>query len=423
MNQARPDESLARVFREEAGRVLASLIASFGDFDLAEDALQDAVAQALEAWRRAGPPRRPGAWLLTVARRRAVDRLRRDAQRHQKAAALAVYEREARSWHDFKDGEAIPDERLRLVFTCCHPALRRELQVALTLKTLGGLNTRELARAFLVPDATMAQRLARAKQKIRAAGIPYRVPAPEALPARLEAVQGVLYLIFNEGYAATEGASPTRADLCAEALRLADILRGLLRHPENDGLYALMTLHDARRPGRVDATGAIVPLDRQDRALWDGERIAEGTALLRRVLAFGQPGAYQIQAAISALHAEAPNAEATDWRQIAGLYAALAERAPSPIVLLNWELARSRVESPARALEQVEALRGELHHYQPFHAARADLLRRLGRSDEARAAYRDALALTTNRAEQRFLETRVAELAEPESPGRARRSV
>ena len=401
------------IVREGWGRVLASLVGRLRDFALAEDALQDAVVAALEHWPRNGVPAQPRAWLLQTARRKAIDRLRRDANFQAKRAELAVLHGLHRQAGQDDVDESIADERLRLIFTCCHPALAEAARVALTLRTLGGLATEEIARAFLVPEATMAQRLTRAKRKIKAAGIPYEVPEPDFLAERLGSVLSVIYLIFNEGYAATSGEAPTRGELCREAIRLGKILAQLVpEEPEAAGLLALMMLHDSRRVARADAQGDLITLERQDRALWDRELIAAGVRLLEGALARNNPGPYQIQAAISALHAQAPSTAATDWRQITLLYGKLYALHPSPVVRLNAAVAMSFAEGAEAALPTLAELerQGTLAHYQPFHAAYADTLRRAGRKAAAAKAYRQALALTRNTVEQRFLEGRLGDV-------------
>lgn len=401
------------IVREEWGRVLASLVGQLRDFALAEDVLQDAVVAALSHWPQAGVPKVPRAWLLQTARRKAIDRLRRDANFQVKSAELAVLQALDRQAGQDDMDQIIADERLRLIFTCCHPALAQAARVALTLRTLGGLTTEEIARAFLVPEATMAQRLTRAKRKIKIAGIPYEVPEPDLWPERLGSVLSVIYLIFNEGYAATSGDAATRDELCREAIRLGRILVGLVpAEPEAAGLLALMLLHDSRHDARGDAEGDLITLEQQDRMLWDPELIMAGTRLLEDALARGCPGPYQIQAAISALHAQAASYAATDWRQITLLYGELYALQPSPVIKLNAAVARSFAEGAEAALPtlaEVEA-EGTLAHYQPFHAAQADVLRRAGHRNAATEAYRQALALTRNAAERRFLERRLREV-------------
>ncbi|AXB42558.1 RNA polymerase sigma factor [Amycolatopsis albispora] len=403
--------AVAAAFREEWGQVVATLIRVTGDWDLAEECAQEAFSAALRRWPRDGVPRKPGAWLTTTARNRAIDVLRREAVGAAKLRELAV----TPPPEDVEPDESgVPDDRLRLIFTCCHPALPFEARVALTLRTLAGLSTAEIGRAFLVPEATMSQRLVRAKRKIRNAGIPYRVPPPHLLPERTSAVLGVLYLLFNEGYSASAGADLVRRNLCAEAIRLARVLVGLMPdEPEAVGLLALLLLHDSRREARLDAAGDLVLLEDQDRSRWDAGEIEEGTALLESALRRRQPGPYQLQAAIVACHATAVRAEDTDWPQIAALYERLARVAPSPVVRLNRAVAVGMAEGPAAGLLLLDELveGGELAGYHLLPAARADLLRRLERAGEAAVAYREALELASTDAERRYLRRRLAEVS------------
>jgi RNA polymerase sigma-70 factor (ECF subfamily) len=406
------EAAVGAAFRAEWGQLVAYLIGLTGDWDLAEECAQDAFATALERWPRDGVPRRPGAWLSTVARNRALDRLRREAVGKAKLRLLSAGDGEADD--DEVAVSGVRDDRLRLMFTCCHPALALEARVALTLRTLAGLTTAEIARAFLVPEATMAKRLVRAKQKIRNAGIPYRVPPAHLLPTRTTGVLGVLYLLFNEGYAASAGADLIRQGLCAEAIRLARVLDRLMPdEPEVQGLLALLLLHDARRVTRVDDAGDLVTLEHQDRTRWDAGEIAEGAALVEAALRSGRPGPYQIQAAIAACHATATVAGDTDWAQIAALYGELARLLPSPVVALNRAVAVAMANGPAAGLALVEALSGDLAGYHLLPATRADLLRRLGRAAEAAAAYREAIALAPTGSERRYLTRRLAETTCP----------
>ncbi len=393
--------------------MLAGLIAAMRDFDLAEEVLQEACTVALERWPTEGIPDRPGAWLTTVARRRALDRLRRAKIFADKAAAIvALHELEPTDASDEDDVNGVfRDERLRLVFTCCHPALALPARVALTLRTLGGLQTGEIARAFLVQESTMAQRLVRAKKKIREANIPYRVPPPEVIGERLEGVLAVVYLVFNEGYAATEGADLIRRDLCDEAIRLARVLARLLpEEPEVLGLLALLLLHDSRRAARVDAQGELVLLEDQDRQRWNPARIVEGLHVLASAARLGRLGHYQLQAAISAEHARAPSFAATDWNRVIAHYDRLLALTPSPVVALNRAVAVAMRDGPAAGLALVEPLASQLPGYHKLALTRADLLRRLDRTTEAVAAYREALQSATNLPERRYLQRRIDEL-------------
>ncbi len=398
-------------FREEYGRILAALISQLGDFMLAEDALQDALVNALERWDKEGIPRNPGAWLMAVSKRRAIDRLRRTATQDHIAVMLEPPQEKESDEKEIDMEDTLPDDRLKLMFTCCHPALALEAQVALTLHTLGGLSTQDVARAFLVSESTMAQRLARARKKIRDAGIPYRVPPAELLPERLDALLAVIYLIFNEGYVSTTGDTLTRHELCDEAIRLCRILVDLLPDSaESCGLLALMLLHDSRRETRLTPTGELILLEEQDRTRWDSVKIREGITVLDEAMALLDPGSYQVQAAISALHAEARTADATDWTQITMLYDTLTKMTPSVVVEVNRAVAVAMANDAQTGLQILLSLENEADSFYPYHVARADLLRRTNQREASVDAYRRALALCSNNAERAHLQRRLDEM-------------
>jgi len=408
-----------KLLREESGRILATLIGLLGDFDLAEEMLQEAYAVALQKWPSDGTPANPRAWLISTARHKAIDRLRRDQRFERKSEEIAKTAEIAAQPEGDREEEMFADDRLRLIFTCCHPALPLEARVALTLRTVCGITTEEISRAFLVPLATMAQRLVRAKGKIREAGIPYRVPLPEELRERLDGVLLVVYLIFNEGYLASSGDALIRRELCAEAIRLGRVLCGLLqKQAEAQALLGLMLLQDSRRDARVSAQGELVLLEEQDRGLWHGEQIQEGTELVKSALRRGAAGAYALQASIAALHANAKTAKDTDWPQIAALYDALLRMHTSPVIEVNRAVAVAMARSMEEGLALLDELerREELKEFHLLPAARADLLRRLGRKGEAADAYRQALSLATNDIERRFLRRRLADLEKLTDP-------
>jgi RNA polymerase sigma-70 factor, ECF subfamily len=405
---------IAETFRQESGRVLATLVSALQDIELAQDALQDALIAALERWAIDGIPPNPGAWITLTARRKALDKLRREGNFRHKIATIGELQILNEDETDEVDQMEIPDERLKLMFTCCHPALATDAQIALTLNTLGGMTTAEVASAFLVPETTMAQRLVRAKRKIRDACIPYRIPPLELLPERLDTLLTVIYLIFNEGYDAASGDVLIRTHLCTEAIRLARIVVDLQPEAEARGLLALLLLQDSRRLARVSSEGELVLLEDQNRALWNQANIVEGTALLEQTLTLRQPGFFQLQAAIAALHATAARAEDTDWRQIAALYGKLEGLSPSPVIKLNHAVAVAMADGAVVGLRLLDALEdeGSLKHYYLFHAARGDLLARTRWFDEAKAAYERALALCGNAVEQAFLRRRLLEIEE-----------
>jgi len=405
-------EAVDRVYVSESRRVLATLIRLLGDFDAAEEAMSDAFRAALEQWPREGVPSNPRAWLVSTGRFKAIDALRRQKKFDQLDEASAAERLGVTDAHAWADEASVEDDRLRLIFTCCHPALAPDAQVALTLREVCGLATEEIARAFLTPAPTLAQRIVRAKSKIKVAKIPYEVPGRADLPGRLDAVLRVIYLVFNEGYAASAGATVTRHDLSSEAIRLGRLLVDLTAEPEAQGLLALMLLHESRRNARMSATGDLILLDEQDRSRWDRALVTEGAALVEQALASRRFGPYTIQAAIAAVHAEAQSAAATDWNEIVGLYDVLRRMDASPVIELNRAVAVAMRDGPAAGLDTIDAIlaRGELKEYRLAHAARADLLRRLGRKDEARAAYERALTLTQQEPERRFLQRRIGEL-------------
>ena len=406
MTDAPTADDVARIFRDESGRCLATLVRILGDIDLAEDAVQEAFVVAAQRWPVDGLPPNPGAWVTTTARNRAIDRLRRESSRTDRETEATTMATPSEPL----DVGPLPDDQLRLIFTCCHPALSPEARIALTLRLIAGLQTPEVAHAFLVPEATMAQRIVRAKKKIKAAKLPYRVPSAAELPERLRSVLAVLYLIFTEGHRASASEQLVREDLCAEAIRLSRLVCDLMpEEPEAVGLLALMLLTDARRATRVGDDGVLVPLPDQDRTRWDREQIAEGHELVRRCLRRNRPGPYQIQAAINAVHTDAATAQQTDWVQILALYDQLVPFAPTPVVQLNRAVAVAEVRGPEEALQEVEVL--DLDAYVPYHATRADLLRRVGRTAESVAAYDRAIALATADPERRYLERRRADLS------------
>jgi len=408
------DETISAVYRADSRRVLATLIRLLGDFDVAEEALHDAFSSALEQWPRDGVPANPRAWLVSTGRFKAIDGMRRRARFDPLDDAVAAAQIAAEDPQGWTDDESVEDDRLRLIFTCCHPVLSEDAQVALTLREVCGLRTEEIAHAFLTPVATLAQRLVRAKAKIRDARVPYQVPSQDERPDRLDAVLRVIYLVFNEGYAATSGPDLTRHDLSAEAIRLGRLLVELLPEPEAFGLLALMLLHDSRRAARASATGEMILLDHQDRSLWNQAQITEGTQLIERALDTRRIGPYAVQAAIAAVHARAPEPAATDWSEIIGLYDLLLRHDGSPVVALNRAVAVAMRDGPQAGLVLIDEIlaAGELRDYRLAHAARADLCRRLGRTADARVSYGRALTLSRQEPERRFLEKRLAELAE-----------